>query len=308
MKILFITPYFFPHIGGVEKHTRGVGKELINMGHDVTVLTEKYDNVDGSNGALKETETVDGIKIVRFPYPHIKFIGLKFIWFNLLKNIQLIKNADVIHIHDVFIWYLPFRIIFPNKKIYTTFHGWEGVWPIPKKNILYKRLAAKLSIGTIAVGKYIEKYYGIKVNKIIYGGTDSAVRSSKIKNTIAYIGRLNGDTGVLEFLKWLDKNGKNFKVTFVGDGELTGECQKYGEVTGFGDPVPYLKKSEYIVPGGYLTYIAAKTYGCKIKVFANSPLKKDYWAEIEKIDKFPTWGKVANEYLDLYKFSMHKEK
>lgn len=164
MKILFIAHYFYPHIGGVEKHVLEVAKSLVQKGNEVTILTERYDK------SLKDKETVNGIKVVRFSYPHIKLIGLKFIWWNIFKNRKLIVGADVVHIHDVFIWYLPFRFLFPFKKVYTTFHGWEGIWPIPWQNILIKRMAARLSDGSIAVGKYIEKYYGIKATKILYGG------------------------------------------------------------------------------------------------------------------------------------------
>lgn len=164
MKILFITRLFYPHIGGVEKHVYEVAKSLERKGNSVTVLTERYDK------NLKDTEIIKGIKVVRFSYPHIKLLGLKLIWWQLLMNRKLIQDADVVHIHDVFIWYLPFRFLYPNKKVFTTFHGWEGIWPIPLKNIILKRVSAKLSNGTISVGKYIGKYYGIKSDKIIYGG------------------------------------------------------------------------------------------------------------------------------------------
>lgn len=147
MKLLFISYYAWPHIGGVEKHVKKVVDELRQKGHKVKIISE------------------ENIK-----YPHIKFLGLLYIWFWLFKNRNLIKNADIIHIHDVFIWYLPFRFLYPRKKVFTTFHGWEGHWPLRWRDILMKRMAAKLSVGSIAVGKYIEKYYGIKVDKIVYGG------------------------------------------------------------------------------------------------------------------------------------------
>ena len=148
MKILFLTRRAWPQIGGVEKHVREVSLRLEKKGHKVRVISEK------------------DIK-----YPHIKFIGLLYIWYWLFRNRRLIKNSDIIHCHDVFIWYLPFRFWYPGKPVYTTFHGWEGQWPLPLKNILFKRLVSRLSWGTIAIGSYIEKYYGIKANKILYGGT-----------------------------------------------------------------------------------------------------------------------------------------
>lgn len=147
MKILFLTRRAWPEIGGVEKHIREVSNRLTKKDHKVTIISEQ-----------------------NIKYPHIKFLGLLFIWFWLLRHRKLIKNANIVHCHDVFIWYLPFRFLYLKKPVYTTFHGWEGIWPIPLKNILLKKLAAKLSWGTIAVGHYIEKYYGIKADKIIYGG------------------------------------------------------------------------------------------------------------------------------------------
>ena len=147
MKILFLVRNRWPHVGGVEKHIERIADRLQRKGHRVKIISE------------------EDIK-----YPHIKFLGLLYIWFWLFKNRSLIKQSDIIHCHDVFIWYLPFRFLYPGKKVFTTFHGWEGIWPIPWKNIFYKRLAAKLSRGNICIGKYIEKYYGIKANKIIYGG------------------------------------------------------------------------------------------------------------------------------------------
>mgnify|MGYP001606166050 CR=1 FL=1 len=103
----------------------------------------------------------------------------------------------------------------------------------------------------------------------------------------------------MKFLDWLDKNG-GYRVNFCGDGNLREKCKKYGIVHGFCDPKPFLKRAKICVPGGYLSYIEAKNYGCEIMTFSNNPLKKDYWNEIKKIRKFPTWDKIADEYINLY--------
>lgn len=294
MKILFITPFFWPHVGGVEKHTIEVAKFLVKKGHDVTVLTQKNETL------IKDKEVIRGINIVRFRFPQIKLIGLLLIWFSLLKNIKLINEADIIHVHDVFIWYLPLKIICPHKKVVTTFHGWEGKWPIPTKNIFLKRLSALMSDKNVFVGKYIGKYYGIKTDKIIYGGVNSKTQlTKKVSGTAVFIGRLEDDTGLRIFLKRI-KGYKFKKLTFVGDGSLRQECESLGVVTGFIDPSGYLKNSEYVIPGGYLSYIEARDSGCKIITYADNPLKKDYWKEIKKIKKFPTWEVITNEYLNLY--------
>lgn len=296
MKIIFLTHYYHPHIGGVETHSSNVAKELIKKGHSVTVLTENH------TGALKKWEMIDGVKVIRFRYPHVKWLGLLTVWFNLWKLRKVIENSDIVHVHDVFVWYKPFVFLFKDKPVFTTFHGWEGIWPIPQKNIKLKKLAEKYSKGTIAVGRYIGKYYGIKATKVIYGSTNyqkDSVTKNKIKDSVLYVGRLQKDTGLPLFLKSLDEN--KFKVVkFVGDGEMWKECDKYGTVLGFRDATPFIAEAEYLVPGGYLTYIQGISQGCKILVYPDNPLKVDYWKEIRSVKSFPTWGQIANEYLDLY--------
>ncbi|MEK7550909.1 MAG: glycosyltransferase [Patescibacteria group bacterium] len=263
MKILFLAQHKWPHIGGVEKHIRAVSEELRKKNYDVKIISE------------------EDIK-----YPKIKFLGLLYIWFWLFKNRNLITGSHLVHIHDVFVWYLPFRFLYPRKPVFTTFHGWEGVYPIPWKNIFLKRIANRLSWASIVIGKYIEKYYGIKANRIMYGGTrQKALGTRKIKNMIVWLGRQDKDTGINEFKKWIKKQNKKYLVTYVSN-EL--------------NPEKYLRKAEYCVPGGYLSYIEAKSYGSKIMTFANNPLKEDYWNEIRLVKNFPTWGKVADEYINLY--------
>ena len=107
MNILFISHYKWPHIGGVEKHIKEISEILVKNGHNVKVVSEED---------IKQ--------------PRIKFFGLIYIWYWFFKNISLIYKSDIVHVHDVFIWYLPFRFLFPFTKVFITFHGWEGKYPI----------------------------------------------------------------------------------------------------------------------------------------------------------------------------------
>lgn len=284
MRILFLSKHTWPHVGGVEKHIQEITNNLVSKGHKVETISEKNIN-----------------------YPHIRILGLLYIWFWLFKNRKKILGSDIVHIHDVFIWYLPFRFLFPKKKVYITFHGWEGKYPLPIWNIFNKRMANSLCSGSIAVGKYIEKWYGIKSDVVVYGGVErtpgfkNSGTQNKIKNSIVYLGRLEKDTGVEECIRSLVHGYKNYRIDFVGDGALRNECEKYGKVHGFTDPASFLQKAEFCVPSGYLSYLEAKSYGCKIMTFADNPLKKDYWNEIKKVKNFPTWEELTDIYLRLWK-------
>lgn len=309
MKILFFSHYYSLHIGGVEKHIQELSKILIENGHEITILTERYDP------KLKEKEVIDGVKIVRFEYPSWKFLGLFFIWYFVWSKRDLILKSDIVHIHDVFIWYLPFRFLFPNRKVYTTIHGLEWGNPFSRAGILQKKIAIKLSTGTIGIGKFLEKYLGVRFNIISYGAVDiKKMSTKKTKNSIVFVGRLSRDTGVFQFLKWLKSQKNKYNVNFIGDGDLRSECEEFGTNHGFTNPDKFYSNSEFAIPGGYLACLEAFGAKCKVKVFWSDQLKKDYWV-MSPMYKFindndvqgafewarkQSWEKMAKDYSKLW--------
>jgi glycosyltransferase involved in cell wall biosynthesis len=272
MRILMITRLYSPHIGGVERHVQHLTDELLRRKSSVTIITEKYTD------KTYEKTTKEHLNIIRFNYPKIKFIGIFFIWLNLAKNIKHFLEADLIHIHDVFIWYLPFRVLLFFKPVFTTFHGWEGNYPIPKISIVQKKIANYLSKGTISVGDYIGNFFQIKPTLVIYGGVNQVKNSSRFKDKILYLGRLDKDTGILDFLNFLDKNSPiKEKIIFVGDGKYKEECLKYGRVTGFINPKRLLNKARIVVTSGYLSILECFNSKVKVYVCPDNNLKKDYY-------------------------------
>ena len=274
MKIIFVARRAYPQIGGVEKHILQVSRELERLGHKVRVISES------------------DIK-----YPKIKFLGLFFIWIWVLRNQRLFKEYDIVHAHDVTIWLLPLKILQPSKPLYSTFHGWEGMYPIPVKNKWLRRLSAKMSKRNICIGKFVEKYYGIKANEVTYGGAEkSRTQSSKFiseirissttlsqnfksKFKIAYVGRLDEDAGVRTYLKALDlvKKKQQVNVEFIGDGKLRNECEKYGIVHGFvKDPGKHIESSYIVLTSGYLSMLEALSFGKVVFATYNNPLKRRY--------------------------------
>jgi len=256
------------------------------------------------------------MEVVRFWYPKVKIFGLLFIWTQFVfKQFKLFKDADIVHVHDVFIWYLPLKLLFPRKIVFVTHHGWEGKFPIPFWNKLNKKISNKLTNGSICVGDYIEKYYGIKCDEVVYGGVEIPKNVGKKKKGLTvFLGRLEKDTGLLKFLKKEGTTEIDSEIIFVGDGSLRKECEKVGKVVGFTNPKHYLEKAETVISSGYLSCLEAFSYKCKVKVFWDNELKKDYWKNspfwefIEKEDvkgasewvKMQTWGKLSEIYESLY--------
>ena len=264
MKTLIITESYLPNLGGVEKHIASTLPYLQAAGFEIEIISKRE--------IMGNTELP-------------KFFGLFKIWWEIRKKIKLIKEAEIIFIHDVFIYYLPFKLIFPRKKVITIFHGWEKIYPVPLKNIFYKKIAQKLSYKTISIGKYINKYYQLenKNNYLSYGAVDFPKKEinvfSKEKDSFLFIGRLEKDTGLsifLELLNNLSTKNINFSVKFCGDGPMRQSCQKYGEVLGFTDVKKYLEKSEVCFAGGYLAILEAMAYKNIVLSAYENDLKKDY--------------------------------
>jgi glycosyltransferase involved in cell wall biosynthesis len=279
MKILFLARRFYPFIGGVEKHVFEISKILIQSGHEVSVITESAEQKN-----IKKFEIKDGIKIYRINAGPINKKQKLTIWREMLSLKKVIQSADVVHCHDVFFWYLPFRFLFPNKPVYTTFHGYEG-YPIAKKAIFIRRLSEKLSWGNICIGDFIKKWYGTNPTYVSYGAVaikDELVTkagNADVKESAVFVGRLENTTGIMCYagaFHLLKKTYPEFTLLVIGDGSLRSRLKQV-TITGFKkNPEKYFDLYRYAFVSGYLTILEA--FAARKLVFAvyDNPLKYDY--------------------------------
>lgn len=97
MKILFIAPSYYPHIGGVEYVVKSIAERLTKAGHE-TIVVAGEPSID-----KPREDIVEGVKVIRWPVwspgnaYHIprKRSELE----KLLK--ELARQVDVVHIHSV---------------------------------------------------------------------------------------------------------------------------------------------------------------------------------------------------------------
>lgn len=132
MKIVQITPYFLPHIGGIERYVYNLSKYMIARGHSVDIITSAIPE------SLSE-EVIDDIRVFRYPClgeplgnPIITGI------FSLQKQLS---QYDVIHIHGIYT-YLAFRTVMNidvsiHQRVILTHHG-RVVYPKSIKNLFPK--------------------------------------------------------------------------------------------------------------------------------------------------------------------------
>lgn len=302
MKVLFIAPYFYPSIGGVEKHVWEISKRLVKKEFSITIIAENRNpdvdvnyqgrlSSDSEANIAKETakssyfddKIYKKIRILRFKFGSANRLKKFKIWYMLFKNRNLIKEADIIHCHDVFIWYLPFRFLYPNKKVYTTFHGYES-YPIKKGAWLVHKISEKLSKGNICVGDYLHKWYRTKPTYLTYGAVIIPKVSAKIeKNKSAlFWGRLDEQTSILEYckaVKILKEKYPDFFFRVIGNGRQRKEVEKYVSVEGFKlSAEKELPKYRFAFVSRYLSTLEAMAAKRLVFVLYDNPVKRDCFA------------------------------
>ena len=303
MKVLFFSRLFYPHIGGVERHVLEISKVLIKKGHRVTVITENYDN-------LSKNDKLQGISIIRINAGKEGKLKKLRIWLQLLKHLDKIQSADIIHCHDIFFWYLPFRFLFPFKKIFTTFHGYEGNELPNKKAIFMHKIAEKLSKGNICIGNFYKKWYGTNATITSYGAVNSSLikegaRNIKPSKDIVFIGRLENETGIMDYLNVLSafKNRKiNLNMDIYGEGSLEEKAIEFVvdaklnvKFKGFDPNVTNkIKEYRYIFVSRYLGILEAMALRKPIFAVYNNAIKKDY-LEMTPFAGFISISKNADE-------------
>lgn len=97
-RVLLVSHYYPPHVGGVENVVRGEAEHLAAAGHDVTVLTTSPGAAPGHSleqgVQVHRTATWNGIESrtgVPFPVPAPTLLA---------RAWRLVRAADVVHVHD----------------------------------------------------------------------------------------------------------------------------------------------------------------------------------------------------------------
>jgi glycosyltransferase involved in cell wall biosynthesis len=128
MRILQVSPYYPPHVGGIEYHVEALSQELVKAGHEVVVYTS---NVPKS----RKYEVVAGVEIYRFncPFAPLNNPIMPGLFFKLVSR----SSFDVIHTHGHFHMssnLVAFSNVFTRRPFVLTSHGailnyqgWRGV-------------------------------------------------------------------------------------------------------------------------------------------------------------------------------------
>jgi glycosyltransferase involved in cell wall biosynthesis len=281
-RVLMLVSRFHPAIGGVESHVRELSKRLQKLNFKITVLTAAHES------ALTLVEIQDTLRIIRIPFHWKKCLPLVWLW--LLRERNSLRGHDIVHIHDVFpplFWYLPARIFNVKKRVHLTYHGYESD-PVPVLLKILRRVMRKVVRFTMCIGYFIPKIYGHDCDSISIGAVDSHKVDSLDSSGAIYVGRLEHDTGLMEYLQAIkilrDEKGITLPLTICGGGSLKDEILRYAErenldITCIGyvkNPVEIIRNRKMMFAAGYLSILDSLSNGVPVIGLAATPLRQAY--------------------------------
>lgn len=241
MKIVMLTPYYYPHTGGTEKYVKDLSIGLVQAGHEVTVISN---NVPIRKHAPAE-EVVQGVKIIRLPAFDTLYLPVTWAF-----NLKLVEGYDIVHVHVPAYSFL--RAVGRKVKapVVTTFHcdivsfdKFMGI-PLPKFflkafewvfDVFYARRHLPFANAIISTTEsYARTSFVLKdfPHKVIpigihYENFDEKIKElglaeKRKKNTILFLGRLAANKGVHYLVEAMPKilsEVPDAKLIICGEGE-----------------------------------------------------------------------------------------
>lgn len=207
MKILFVQEYYYPYIGGIENLFKFLAEKLIERGHEVYVVTSKYDK------KLPNTEVINEVNILRVNTRNRMLFALMAI----LPAYKIARRCDLIQT-TTYTGVMPAIIAgkLAAKKVIVTYHEyWGKLWfKLPFLSIISRimnfsleYIIAKLPYDKIVTVSDFTKH-SLEMNKIkaskivrIYNGLDYSIfedyQPKAPENfTFTYFGRLGVSKGL----------------------------------------------------------------------------------------------------------------
>ncbi len=243
MKILVFSPYYPPHIGGLESHADEFNKYLSQKGADIIVFTPRL-----PQDAPEEELKYNNVRVIRFPafeiiagYPLPRFWNFRFwkLFFGLFK-----EDVDIVISRTRFFATSLMALKYAKLKRKKWLHIEHGSDFVKLTNKFYSATAKlydytlgkivlnfcdKLIANSQASADFCRKLAPNKFCEVIYRG----VETEKIENTasnlelknkykgkfiITFLGRLISGKGVSDLISAVKDINSDFVLFIIGGG------------------------------------------------------------------------------------------
>jgi phosphatidylinositol alpha-mannosyltransferase len=238
LKIALVSPYGYPHPGGVNDHVRNQYEQLRSLGHDAWIITSKYGKERESEGHVIRLGT-------GWAFPANGSVGRVTLGWRFKEQAREIlaeHRFDILHFHEPFVPFLSPTVLDQSETVnIATFHAFGGFSPSYWVGRRWGRqLAAKLH-GRIAVSgaarHFISRYFpgdyriipnGVDIDLYAHAEPIEDLRDGTLN--ILFVGRLEERKGLIHLLKAynrLRKRHVDARLLVVGAGAKLREYRRY---------------------------------------------------------------------------------
>jgi phosphatidylinositol alpha-mannosyltransferase len=238
LKVALVSPYGYPHPGGVNDHVRNQYEQLRRLGHDAWIITSKYGKERESEGRVIRLGT-------GWAFPANGSVGRVTLGWRFKEQAREIlaeHSFDVLHFHEPFVPFLSPTVLDQSQTVnVATFHAFGGFSP---SYWFGRRVAGNLSArlhGRIAVSgaarHFISRYFpgeyeiipnGVDID--LYGSAEPLDELRDGTLNILFIGRLEERKGLIHLLKAyhrLRKRRIDARLLVLGSGPKLREYRRY---------------------------------------------------------------------------------
>lgn len=248
-KYCIFSAQYFPHLGGIERYTYYIARELIKNGNSVVIVTNNTMN-------SKRYEKIDGIEVYRLPchnfingrYPIMRF-NREFWTINKIINS---KDFDAVIINARFYWHSIYAAKFAKKRKIPVVCIDHGTSHLSVHNRCLDLVGSVYEhLETALLKRYCKSFYGvseaccdwlrhfsIRPKGVLYNAVDleeiEKIKSKSLRDfrteynipgndiIVTFTGRLLKEKGIYELIeavKMYNEDNRQIHLMIAGDGD-----------------------------------------------------------------------------------------
>jgi len=246
LKIGIVSPYGYPHPGGVNEHVRFTYEAMSRIGHDVWIITSKYGRERESEGHVIRLGT-------GWAAPANGSVGRVTLGLRFKRQAREVLEAqrfDILHFHEPFVPFLSPTVLDASETVnIATFHAFGGFSPSYWIGSKFAGRLGALLHGRIAVSgaarHFIDRYFpgeyriipnGVDLDRFATAEPFEELRDGTLN--ILFVGRFEERKGLIHLLKAyhrLRKRKVDARLLVVGAGPKEREYRRYVGLRGIRD-------------------------------------------------------------------------
>jgi phosphatidyl-myo-inositol alpha-mannosyltransferase len=246
LKIGIVSPYGYPHPGGVNEHVRFTYEAMRRMGHDVWIITSKYGRERESDGHVIRLGT--GWAAPANGSVGRVTLGLRFK--QQAREVLDEQRFDILHFHEPLVPFLSPTMLDASETVNIgTFHAFGGFSPsywIGAKfaGWLADKLDGRIAVSGAArhfINRYFPGEYRIIPNGVDLEAFQTAEPYEELRDgtlNILFVGRLEerkGLTHLLQAYHRLRKRKVDARLLVIGSGPKLREYKRFVGLRGIRD-------------------------------------------------------------------------